>query len=72
MCHQATLQGMPPMIPALVGVVQRTSAQHVRQTITNGVPTAKPPMPTFGAKLSTEDIDHLVAFLTSTGSAAKP
>ncbi len=70
-CHQPTLQGMPPMIPALIGVVQRTSAAHVRSNVTNGVPTAKPPMPSFAAKLSSEDIDHLIAFLSSTGSAEK-
>jgi mono/diheme cytochrome c family protein len=64
-CHQPTRAGMPPMIPSLIGIVARTSAAHVRQTVTNGVPTGKPPMPSFGGKLSSEDIDHLLAFLSS-------
>jgi mono/diheme cytochrome c family protein len=65
-CHQPTLTGMPPMIPAIAGVVQRTSAQHVRSQVINGAPQGKPPMPSFAGKLTTEDIDHLIAYLTTT------
>jgi len=63
MCHQPTRAGMPPMIPSLVDIVTRTSASHVRQTVTTGVPTGKPPMPSFASKLSSTDIDNLIAYL---------
>lgn len=63
MCHQANRGGLPPMIPSLVDIVSRVGADHIRETVTNGVPTAKPPMPSFAGKLSSSDIDNLIAFL---------
>lgn len=63
MCHQPNRQGLPPVIPSLVGIVDRLGPPHIRQTVTNGVPTANPPMPSFGAKLSSSDIDNLIAYL---------
>ena len=63
MCHQPTRQGLPPVIPSLVGIVGRVGAPHIRQTVTNGVPTGNPPMPSFAGKLSPADIDNLIAFL---------
>lgn len=64
-CHQATRQGLPPMIPSLVGIVAKVGAAHIRQTVINGVPTGKPPMPSFGSKFSATDIDNLIAFLNT-------
>jgi mono/diheme cytochrome c family protein len=63
LCHQPNREGMPPMIPALAGIVAKVGGSHIRKTITNGIPTAKPPMPSFGSKLSPADIDNLIAFL---------
>jgi mono/diheme cytochrome c family protein len=62
-CHQPTRAGLPPVIPSLIDIVTRTGAAHIRETVTNGVPTAKPPMPSFDGKLSPADIDNLIAFL---------
>jgi mono/diheme cytochrome c family protein len=65
-CHKKTLAGLPPNIPALGGIVQRTSAAHVRQIVLNGVPTGKPAMPSFEAKLTQDDVEHLIDFLSTT------
>ncbi|HXE08640.1 MAG TPA: c-type cytochrome [Acidobacteriaceae bacterium] len=62
-CHQANRQGIPPLIPSLDGVVAKVGIPKIRQTVTNGVPTAKPPMPSFGSKFSAADIDNIIAFL---------
>ena len=64
-CHQDDLTGRPPKIPALAGVVTRTGEEHVRDTITNGAPDARPMMPAFGDRLSAEDITNLIVFLKS-------
>jgi mono/diheme cytochrome c family protein len=63
LCHQPNREGMPPMIPSLTGIVAKIGGSHIRKTITNGIPTAKPPMPSFGSKLSPADVDNLIAFL---------
>jgi mono/diheme cytochrome c family protein len=63
MCHQANRQGLPPAIPSLEGIVTKLGAPHIRQTIINGVPTARVPMPSFAGKLSDADIDNLIAYL---------
>lgn len=63
MCHQQNRAGMPPIIPSLVNIVSRTSPAHVRDKVVNGVPTGKPPMPSFADKLSAADINNLIAFL---------
>jgi mono/diheme cytochrome c family protein len=65
-CHQATRLGLPPVFPSLVGIVAKVGEGKVRDTVTNGVPTSKPPMPAFGEKLSSTDIDNLLAFLKTT------
>lgn len=62
MCHQVTRAGLPPMIPSLIGIVSRTSAEHVRTMVTNGAPDAKPPMPAF-TKLSSTDIGNIIEYL---------
>jgi mono/diheme cytochrome c family protein len=63
MCHQANREGMPPMIPALVGIVAKVGAPRIRQTVMDGIPTGKPPMPSFASKFSATDIDNLISFL---------
>jgi mono/diheme cytochrome c family protein len=64
-CHQANRTGRPPMIPALIDVVGRTSEEHVREVITEGVPGGRPPMPAFGERLSAADVANVVAYLKS-------
>ena len=63
-CHQPTRQGMPPMIPSLVGIVGRVGAAHIHTQVANGSPTSKPPMPSF-PQLSTGQVDDIVAFLAA-------
>jgi mono/diheme cytochrome c family protein len=65
LCHQPTRMGIPPMIPSLVGVVKKLGPDKIRANVKNGVPTGKPPMPSFAAVLSEKDIDDLIAFLGS-------
>lgn len=62
-CHQANRQGLPPIFPSLVDIVTKIGAPHIRQTVSNGIPTAKPPMPSFASKFSATDLDNLIAFL---------
>ena len=62
MCHQPQRTGMPPNIPALVGIVDRVGPDRIRSVVKNGIPTGKPPMPSF--PLSATDIDNLIAFLS--------
>jgi quinoprotein glucose dehydrogenase len=66
-CHTAELVGQPPVVPSLIGVVARTSADHVRSTIQNGAS----PMPAF-TSLSEKEIDALVAFLADPSKAHVP
>ena len=63
MCHQANREGIPPMIPSLVGIVTKVGAPHIRQTVISGIPTGKPAMPSFASKFSATDLDNLIAFL---------
>lgn len=63
-CHQPTRQGMPPMIPSLVGIVARVGAAHIHAQVANGSPTSKPPMPAF-PQLSNENVNDIVAFLAA-------
>ena len=58
LCHQANLKGQPPAIASLVGVVDRTGADHVRATIHDG----HAPMPAF-PNMSSTDLDNLLAYL---------
>ena len=64
-CHQPNLAGKPPKFPALVGVEERTGEEHVRTVINEGVPDARPMMPSFGDRLSATEISDLIAFLKS-------
>lgn len=63
-CHQADLKGQPPAIPSMVGIVQRSGAQRVREAIHNGLP----PMPAI-PDLSEADADKVVAYLTDPSKA---
>ena len=63
MCHLATRAGIPPNIPSLIGIVSKVGEARIRTVIADGIPTGKPPMPSYASKLSAEDIDNLLAFL---------
>lgn len=63
LCHQATRAGVPPVIPPLVGIVGRVGTDHIRDTVANGIPTGKPPMPSFAGKLSEIDVNNLIEYL---------
>ena len=62
-CHQANRQGMPPLIPSLEGIVAKVGAPKIHQVVIDGIPAAKPPMPSFASKFSASDIDNIIAFL---------
>jgi mono/diheme cytochrome c family protein len=62
-CHQPSRQGLPPIFPSLVGIVDKVGAAKIRATVMTGIPTAKPPMPSFASKFSSTDLDNLIAFL---------
>ena len=65
MCHQAARQGMPPMVPSLVGVTTRMSNDAIRQIILKGKSGGQMAMPAFADKLSKPDIDNLIAYLAT-------
>jgi quinoprotein glucose dehydrogenase len=58
-CHQDNLEGTPPAIPPLKGVVERLTMDTTRQVIHAGRNT----MPPFAGVLSAADIDAIVAYL---------
>ncbi len=64
-CHQANRQGMPPMIPSLVGVVGRVGAAHIHSVTTTGIQTGKVNMPSFTGKLTSDDVDKIIAYLAA-------
>ncbi len=66
-CHTAQLTGQPPAIPSLVDIVSRVGAERIRSVVTNGAS----PMPSF-PDFSTEDLDSLIAYLSSPGAARVP
>jgi quinoprotein glucose dehydrogenase len=66
-CHTATMQGQPPGIPSLVGIVDRVGADRVRSTVRNGLS----PMPAF-PDLSKADLERLLAYLSHPGDAHVP
>ena len=61
-CHQATLTGIPPMIPSLVGIVPKLGAPRILEILHQGLPEGKPPMPSFSA-LSDKEMHDLIAYL---------
>jgi mono/diheme cytochrome c family protein len=62
-CHQLSRAGLPPNIPSLIGIVPKVGEARIRTVIADGIPTGKPPMPSFSSRLSAEDIENLLAFL---------
>lgn len=62
-CHQVNRQGLAPIFPSLIGIVDKVGATKIRQTVMTGIPTGKPPMPSFASKFSPTDFDNLIAFL---------
>ncbi len=64
-CHQANRQGLPPMIPSLVGIVGRVGAAHIHSVTTTGINTGKVNMPSFTGKLTAGDVDKIIAFLAA-------
>jgi len=70
-CHQSTRTGAPPFFPSLVGIITRTSEDHVRTVLSTGFPNAPVPMPNFSGVLSEKDIENLIAFLKTTPTPAK-
>ena len=64
-CHQASRQGMPPMIPSLVGIVGRVGAAHIHSVTTTGIQTGKVNMPSFTGKLTSDDVDKIIAYLAA-------
>ncbi len=67
MCHMAELQGQPPSIPSLNGVIARIGADRVKNIVMNGAS----PMPAF-TDFSPQDIDSLIAYLTAPKTADVP
>lgn len=64
-CHQANRQGMAPVIPSLVGIVGRVGAAHIHSVTTTGIQTGKVNMPSFAGKLSSGDVDQIIAYLAA-------
>ncbi|MBT9330819.1 PQQ-binding-like beta-propeller repeat protein [Paracidobacterium acidisoli] len=67
LCHTATLQGQPPGVPSLIGIVQKVGADRVKSTVQNGLS----PMPAF-PDLSDADIGNLIAYLSHPADAHVP
>ena len=53
------------MIPSLVGIVGRVGAAHIHSVTTTGINTGKVNMPSFTGKLTTGDVDKIIAFLAA-------
>ena len=64
-CHQPNRQGMAPMIPSLVGIVGRVGAAHIHSVTTTGIMTGKVNMPSFTGKLTSGDVDKVIAYLAA-------
>jgi mono/diheme cytochrome c family protein len=46
-CHQISRAGMPPNITSLIGIVPKAGEARIRSVLADGIPTGKPPMPSF-------------------------
>jgi putative membrane protein len=62
MCHGSDAKGMMGMHPSLRGAVRRLSREGVEVTIRKGRNTT-PPMPSFGRRLSDEQIEDVITYL---------
>lgn len=67
MCHMPELQGQPPNVPSLVGIVASVGADRIRSAVANGLP----PMPAF-PDLTSGNIDSLIAYLADPSTAKVP
>jgi quinoprotein glucose dehydrogenase len=63
-CHTVSLQGQPPSIPSLIGIIGRVGEDRVRSAVHNGAP----PMPAF-SDLSDTDINQVIAYLANPDKA---
>jgi quinoprotein glucose dehydrogenase len=63
-CHGPTLKGLPPYIPALLGVTTRLTAAQIHATVTQG----RGSMPAFH-NLTDQDIDALLVELANPATA---
>jgi mono/diheme cytochrome c family protein len=63
-CHQPSRAGLPPIFPALIGIVEKDGEAKVRKVAKEGIADAKPPMPPH-PDLTDSDLDDLIAFLRS-------
>ena len=66
-CHMENMQGQPPAIPSLVGIMDHGGADMVRAAVRG----AMSPMPAF-PDLSSSDVDDLIAYLTRPEEAHVP
>ncbi|MGH3442424.1 MAG: c-type cytochrome [Nitriliruptorales bacterium] len=64
MCHGSDATGMMGMHPSLRGAVERLTREGVEVTIRNGRDT-NPPMPAFEARLTDQEINHVIAYIDS-------
>src|SRR5690606_29447557 len=63
-CHQANLQGQPPMIPSMVGVTDRMTPEQITAIVHQGRGT----MPAF-PDLSQTEINNLITYLRNPAAA---
>ena len=61
-CHQPGRTGLPPLVPSLLGVMERVGEPRVRQVARTGIPEAKPPMPPH-PNITDAQLEDLIAFL---------
>jgi quinoprotein glucose dehydrogenase len=66
-CHQSDRKGQPPAVPSLANVAVRLSREEIGSIVTQGQGS----MPAF-AKLSSSDLDSLVAYLSNPARATAP
>ncbi len=66
-CHKDNMEGQPPAIPPLVGIMDHGGADMVRAAVRG----AMSPMPAF-PDLSSSDVDDLIAYLTHPEEAHVP
>jgi quinoprotein glucose dehydrogenase len=66
-CHQSDRKGQPPAVPSLADVAVRLSREEIGSIVTQGQGS----MPAF-AKLSSSDLDSLVAYLSNPARATAP
>jgi quinoprotein glucose dehydrogenase len=66
-CHKDNMEGQPPAIPSLVGIMDHGGPDMVRTAIQGGMA----PMPAI-PDLDAKDVDNLIAYLTHPAEAHVP